>query len=146
MTLLEQFLMYLLQDYVNPIFEPIVQCHRVIRSFSKFDHILSTTKYPLRRLKQAKHQLQYFPEGMFCTSGLKENIINILDTLIQIQGDNNTKISKLKKINDHLIVKNNKLHKDIEELLLKPQINNIIFNADSSQRLKQAMTIYCTVE
>ncbi len=146
--ILEQILLYILQNYVNPMFEPIVQCRRVIRSFRKFDYILSNTKYPLRRLKQSKHDLNCFcfPVEMYCTSVLKQNIINILDTLIEIQKHKNKKILKLKNINDQLIYKNNKLHKDIKELLLKPPINNIIFNADSSKKLKQAMTIHCTVE
>ncbi len=142
--LIEQIIVSILQNYVNPLFEPIDLYSKVIRIFSKLD----TAKSPLRLqlLKQARHKIINFPENMFSTSILKQNVINILDTLIKIQLQNDTKMTKLHISNGRLKDKNNKLQRELKNLQLKPSTNNFTLNFESSKQLIEAMTIYCTVE
>jgi hypothetical protein len=137
MTLLEQIILCLLQNYANPLFEPIIIDRRVLNIFSD---ITPNTK----QLKKAKRSIAQFADDSFSTSILKTNMVRLVDMFIQIQEEHDATISQLTSENKYLSDQNARLQR---ELKTKPTATtkNLVLDANSSQLLKNAMTIYCTV-
>ena len=136
MTLLEQIILCLLQNYANPLFEPIIIDRRVLNIFSD---ITPNTK----QLKKAKRSIAQFADDSFSTSILKINMVRLVDMFIQIQEEHDATISQLTAENKYLSDQNARLQR---ELKTKPAATtrHLMLDANSSQLLKNAMTIPMT--
>jgi DNA repair ATPase RecN len=135
MTLLEQIILCIIENYVNPLFEPIIiDC----RFFNNIMDILDTTKINIKQLKNAKKQL--LSNGTFSENTLKSNISRFFDVFIKIQEKYEVKIARLKSKNKFLKQQNRNLE-------ARPtNTTNLMVDFNSCQQLNDAMTIYCTVK
>ena len=136
MTLLEQIILCLLQNYANPLFEPIILDRRVLNIFSD----ITPNK---KQLKKTKRTLTQFADDSFSMSILKTNMVRLVDMFIQIQEEHDATISQLTSENKYLSDQNARLQR---ELKMKPTATtrHLILDANSSQLLKNAMTIPMT--
>lgn len=136
MTLLEQIILCILQNYVNPLFEPIIVDSQVLKIFSRF----ADTKQPtIKQFKAVKKALEQIPDDIFSTNIMKTNIVRFLDTVIKIQEDNEATIEKLQSDNMYLNDQNAKL-----KARPTATTRHLMLDANSSQLLKNAMTIPMT--
>lgn len=136
MTLLEQIILCLLQNYANPLFEPIIIDRRVLNIFSD---ITPNTK----QLKKAKRSLTQFADDSLSTSILKTNMVRLVDMFIQIQEEHDAIVSQLTAENKYLSDRNARLQR---ELKTRPTATtrHLMLDTNSSQLLKNAMTIPIT--
>ncbi len=145
MSLIEQIILCIFQNFVNPLFEPIIIDNQVLRIFSGFIDNLEKHKINTKLLKEAKKNIENFPDDLFNTNILKSNVIRFLNVLIKNSRTNRRKIKGLKTDIEDIENKYNKLKQDYTKLKKSKQSRNIILDTNSSKLMREATTISYTV-
>jgi len=137
MSLLKQNILCIVQNCINPLFEPIIIDNKIIKIFRELVDTLDVNQPIEKQFKKTKRLLKQIPNDDFSTHILKTNLIVFLDTIIQIQRTNDKQIKKLRS---KLLYKN--------KLLIKTKSSQqsvVILDTSSSQQLRDATTFGFTV-
>ena len=129
MTLLKQIMLCILQNFVNPMFEPIIIDRKITDIFAL------DTKLPIvQQLKKIKRLLKKIPDDDFSTNILKSNIMGFLDAIIQ------TNDKQIKRLEKKLAYKDSMM----SELKSTPQ-SFVVLDTSLSENLRNATTFEFTV-
>jgi hypothetical protein len=145
MTLIEQIIMCIFENFTNPLFEPIIIDNQVLRIFSSFIDKLEKHKINTKILKEAKKTIEKFPDDLFSTNILKSNVIRFLNVLIKNSRANRRKIKGLKTDIEDIENKYTKLQEDYTKLEKSKQSTNLILDTNSSKLMREATTIFVSI-
>ena len=145
MSLIEQIIQCIIENFMNPLFEPIIIDKQVLRIFSKFIDKLDKNEINTKILKEAKKSIEKFPDDLFSTNILKSNVIRFLNVLIKKTRANRRKIKGLKTDIEDIENKYTKLQEDYTKLKKSKQTTNLLLDTNSSKLMREATTISYTV-
>jgi hypothetical protein len=145
MSLIEQIIQCIFQNFMNPLFEPIIIDNHVLRIFSSFIDKLDKHKINTKLLKEAKRNIESFPDDLFSTNILKSNVIRFLNVLIKNSRANRRKIKGLKTDIEDIENKYTKLKQDYTKLKKSKQSTNVILDTNSSKLMREATTIFVSI-
>ena len=145
MTLIEQIIMCIFENFTNPLFEPIIIDNQVLRIFSSFIDKLEKHKINTKILKEAKKTIEKFPDDLFSTNILKTNVIRFLNVLIKNSRANRRKIKGLKTDIEDIENKYTKLQEDYTKLKKSKQTTNLLLDTNSSKLMREATTIFVSI-
>jgi hypothetical protein len=145
MSLIEQILQSIFENFMNPLFEPIIINKQVLQTFNDFINKLDKNKINTKLLKEAKKTIDNFPDDLFGTNILKSNVIRFLNVLIKHSRTNRRKIKLLKTDIEDIENKYTKLQQDYTKLKKSKQSTNLILDTNSSKQMRDATTIFVSI-
>jgi len=145
MTIIEQIIQCIFQNFANPLFEPIIIDKQIIRIFNKLIDKLDKHEINTKLLKEAKRNIESFPDDLFSTNILKSNVIRFLNVLIKNSRANRRKIKGLKTDIEDIENKYTKLQEDYTKLKKSKQSTNVILDTNSSKLMREATTIFVSI-
>jgi hypothetical protein len=98
MNLLEQIIIYIIEHFTNPIFEPIIIDKKILILFENFVSKLSLNKSNIKLLKRTRYEITKLPTNDFLTVIFHQNFIICIDILIKILEKKDKIISHKKKV------------------------------------------------
>jgi hypothetical protein len=143
LTLFEQIMMCLFENFINPHFEPIFIDKSITKIITKLAVKMNEKKSNILLLKETYKTLRKIPNNVFITSVLKSNVIRVIGIIIQILQTKKRKIHKLKTDNNYLANNCSELNNQIVEL--KQQTEIVVIDTWSSKRMQEATTFSYSV-
>lgn len=102
MNLLEQIVICVLQQFTNPLFEPVVVDKTLLNIFEKFVLKLDLDKSNIALLRDTRDTLRKMPTNDFLSVVFRANLTKCIDVLILILQANEDTIGRLTKENEEL--------------------------------------------
>jgi hypothetical protein len=140
-SLVEQMLLYLVQHFASPSWEPVLINYHVIRAMKKCVKAIGIHAPNNKQLKSARLVIAHIPNDAFSTSILKTHLQRILSALLRIQTRHRVTMKMLRSENGRLRNQNRMLQCEID---VKPTPNMVVLDGRHlTPTLRDAMTFFC---
>ncbi len=120
MNLLEQIIICVLQQFTNPLFEPVIIDKTLLNVFENFAVKLDLDKSNIALLRDTRDTLRKMPTNDFLSVVFRANLNKCIDVLILILQANEDTIARLTKENEELRKTKNIVTFTSRELLTIP--------------------------
>ena len=102
MNLFEQLIICILQQFTNPLFEPVIINQSLLNIFEEFTLKLDLDKSNIPLLCDIREQLHKLPMNDFLSITFRSNLAKCIDILILILQSNEDTIARLTHENEEL--------------------------------------------